>query len=49
MNHSELGGLRWSVSFQHNTYGLHYKLHVVAVKCVTVNASKLGAVTMHVT
>lgn len=48
MNHSDLGGLWWSVSFQHNTYGLHYKLHVAAMKCVTINVSELDAVTMHV-
>lgn len=36
MNNSDLGGLWWSVSFQHNTYGLHYKLHVAAEKCMTI-------------
>lgn len=35
MNNCDLGGLWWSVSLQHNTYGLHYKLHVAAVKCTT--------------
>lgn len=36
MNNCDLGGLWWSVSFQHNTYGLHYKLHVAEVKCMTI-------------
>lgn len=35
MNNGDLGKLWWSVPVQHNTYGLHYELHVAAVKCMT--------------
>ena len=35
MNDCDLRGLWWSASFQRNTRGLYYELHVALEKCMT--------------